>query len=70
MPLIEIAVLSLPTKEEAENGALETIILEPTAIIANDGQSAAMAVVIDFPEKFKDVDRSRMQVLTRPFAKI
>jgi len=65
MPLFEVAILERPTKKEAEEGASERLVFGPKAIIAADGQSAAIAAVMG---ETIDADRSRMVVLTRPFA--
>lgn len=65
MALFEVAILERPTKKEAEEGAQETLVFGPKAIVANDAQSAAIAAVMGESVK---VDRSRMVVLTRPFA--
>lgn len=66
MPLFEVAILERPTKNEAEDGKVERLVLPPRAVIAADSQSAAIAAVLD-GEKF-EVDRTRMSVLVRPFA--
>jgi hypothetical protein len=66
MPLFEVAIIEKPTKNEAENGKGERLVLAPRAVIASDSQSAAIAAVLD-GEKI-EVDRARMQVLVRPFA--
>ena len=66
MPLFEVAILETPTKKEAEDGKGERLVFGPTAVVAKDGQSAAIAAVMD-GEKI-DADRARMTVLVRPFA--
>jgi hypothetical protein len=67
MPLFEVAILQKPTKKEAEDGISEKVILAPKAVVARDDQSAAISAVMDggLPADF---DRSRMEVLVRPFA--
>jgi len=66
MPLFEVAILEKPTRKEIEeDGASEKIIMPPTPVIASDAQSAAISAVMDAGEL--KVDRSRMQVLIRPF---
>lgn len=67
MPLFEVAILQKPTKKEAEDGACERLMFGPKSVIANDDQSAAIAAVMD-GEAPRDLDRSRMEVLVRPFA--
>lgn len=67
MPLFEVAILETPTKKEAEEGGVEKLVFGPTAVIARDTQSAGIAAVLDGAKDI-EVDRSRMQVLVRPFA--
>lgn len=66
MPLFEVAILETPTQKEAEEGKSERLVLGPVAVVANDPQSAAISAVLD--DDKPQVDRSRMQVLVRPFA--
>jgi len=67
MPLYEVAILQKPTKKEAEDGASERLVFGPKSVVANDDQSAAIAAVMD-GDAPRDLDRSRMEVLVRPFA--
>ena len=39
--LFEVAMIEMPTKEDAEKGKLERLVMAPTAIIARDTQTAA-----------------------------
>lgn len=65
MPLYEVAIIEKPTKKEAEDGAVEKLILLPTPVIARDSQGAGIAAVV----KAKlEVDLQRCEVLVRPFA--
>lgn len=66
MPLFEVAIIERPTKKDAEDGKVERLVMGPRAVIASDSQSAAIAAVLD-GDKF-EIDRTRMQVLVRPFA--
>jgi len=66
MPLFEVAILEMPTKNEREDGKAERLALGPIAVVAKDEQSAAIAAVLDNGSVI--VDRSRMQVIVRPFA--
>lgn len=66
MPLYEVAILEKPTKKEREEGQAEKLIFGPEAVVANDDQSAAVAAVMDATDL--KVDRSRMEILVRPFA--
>lgn len=70
MPLFEVAILELPTKNEKEDGRSERLAFGPAAVIAKDEQAAAIAAVLDSSQQAEHivVDRSRMQVLVRPFA--
>lgn len=69
MPLFEIAILEQPTKKDAEEGKGERLVFGPKAVVASDSQSAAIAAVMDATgDELKAVDKSRMQVLVRPFA--
>lgn len=67
MPLFEVAILEQPTKKEAEEGASEKLVFGPTAVVAPNQQSAAIAAVMDAKAP-TNIDRNRMQVLVRPFA--
>jgi hypothetical protein len=66
MPLYEVAILELPTKNEAEDGKGDRLVFGPKAIVAKDPQGAAIAAVLDGGAPIA-VDRNRMQVLVRPF---
>lgn len=66
MPLFEVAIIETPTKKDAEEGKCERLVLGPKAVIASDSQSAAIAAVLDSDKP--EMDRTRMQVLVRPFA--
>jgi len=65
MPLFEVAILETPTRKEAKNGTLEKLVLPPVPIVAKDEQGAAISAVLD--AKDLEVDRSRMEVIVRPF---
>ena len=66
MPLFEVAILEIPTAKEKEDGKSERLVLGPVAVISSDSQSAAIAAVMDADKP--TLDRTRMQVLVRPFA--
>lgn len=67
MPLFEVAMIEKPTKKQAEDGQGEKLVMPPRAVLARDNNSAAIAAILDgaLPA---DVDRSRLEVLVRPFA--
>ena len=67
MPLFEVAILENPTKKAHEDGAGQKLIFGPKAVIARDNQSAAINAVLDGGID-PAVDRSRLEVLVRPFA--
>jgi hypothetical protein len=67
MPLYEVAILVKPTKKEAEEGTPEKLVFGPKAVVARDNQSAAISAVMDGGVP-ADIDRTRMEVLVRPFA--
>lgn len=67
MPLFEVAIIQKPTKKEAEYGVSEKLVFGPKAVVARDNQSAAISAVMDGGLD-KDIDRTRMEVLVRPFA--
>ena len=67
MPLFEVAILQKPTKKELDEGTgTEKLLFGPKAVVARDGQSAAIAAVTgsDAPQ---GLDMSRAEVLVRPF---
>lgn len=69
MPLFEVAILEMPTKNEREDGKSERLVVGPVSVVAKDEQAAAIAAVLDQSAATAIVvDRSRMQVLVRPFA--
>lgn len=68
--LYEVAILKT-AKIYSTNPALdekEEIILEPFYILAKDSQSAAIEAVLTNSHALFGIDRTRMQILTRPFA--
>lgn len=68
MPLFEVAIIQQPTKKEAEEGTgQEKLLFGPAAVLARDGQTAAITAVTG-PNAPQGIDMSRAQVLVRPFA--
>jgi len=65
MPLYEVVVLERPTKKEAEEGAIEKLLIAPKAVVARNEQSAVIAATRG-PELEK-VDFDRLEVKVRPF---
>lgn len=70
MPLFEVAILSAPSKKEKEEGIPESLVFGPKAVVAADIQSAAIAAILDNSENLKNIDKSKMQVLIRPFVQV
>lgn len=65
MPLYEVAILEKPTKNEAEDGKQERLVLAPKPVVARDPQAAAIGAVM---EAKLEIDLSRAEVIVRPFA--
>ena len=67
--LYEVAILVQPTKKEAEDGQSEKLVFGPKAVVAADSQSAAIAAILGNANgELANIDKTRMQVLVRPFA--
>jgi len=66
MPLYQVAILERPKSKDAKEGELEKLILGPVAVVAVDEQAAAISAVMDAQDV--KIDRTRMEVLVRPFA--
>lgn len=66
MALFEVAILERPTRKGAENGESERLVFGPKAVVARDAQGAAINAVLDGGIS-AEVDRSRLEVLVRPF---
>lgn len=67
MPLFEVAILSIPTKKEIEEGETEKLVFGPKAVVARDAQSAGIAAVTS-GDRPTGLDMNRAEVLVRPFA--
>lgn len=66
MPVFEVCVIQKPTKREAEDGQLEKLVTHINTVIARDSQAAAIMAIVD-GDIHADVDRTRLEVLVRPF---
>lgn len=64
MPLFEVAVIEKPSKKEAEEGAVEKLVLAPKAVVARDSQGAAISAT----QGLQGLDVNKCEVLVRPFA--
>jgi hypothetical protein len=67
MALYEVAILEVPNKKEQEDGAVEKLAFGPVFVVASEPQAAALRAIMDNPEKAATIDKSKMQVLVRPF---
>jgi len=65
--LFEVALIKKPTKKQAEEGAIEELIMAPQPVIARDDKGAAIKAVVENKDKIK-VDLALVEVLVRPFA--
>lgn len=65
MPVFEVVIVQKPTKKDAEDGAIETLLLGPKAVVAKDEQSAAIGAAMSMPKD--GVDLTRIDVKVRPF---
>jgi hypothetical protein len=68
MPLFEVAIVEIPTKDDAEKGKQEKLVFGPKAIISKDESSAGIAAVLKNKEEIGDIDLAKIQVYVRPFA--
>lgn len=70
MPLFEIAVLEVPTAADLKNDPAveEKLVLGPITVVAKDVQAAGFAMVMEHADRLKQINKTRMQVLVRPFA--
>lgn len=66
MPLYTVAIIKKPTPKAREDGALETMVLEPTSVIARDDKSASLQALLNSKDKI-GTDVSDVEVLVRPF---
>lgn len=67
MPLFEVCIVEVPTRKQLEDGALEKVIVAPKLVVARDSQAAGFYAVFGATLDAA-VDRSRLEVLVRPFA--
>lgn len=65
MALYIVALIRKPTKKQEEEGALESLIMEPTYVIAKDDKSAAVQAVMK--NKTDLGDMNNVEVIVRPF---
>lgn len=61
-----VALIQKPTKKESEDGKLETLIMEPTPVIARDDKAAAVKAVTQQKGNITG-DLDNVEVLVRPF---
>ena len=63
--LYQVAIIRKPTQEEVNNGQLETILVEPTFVVAVDEQRAALSVAAKNGQVISDEPQAA--VLVRAF---
>ncbi len=68
MPLFEIAIIEKPSKKEAEDGAVERLVLGPVAVLAKNDQAAVIAAILGRTSSDTPLDLNKVEVLVRPFA--
>ena len=66
MELYLVAVLLKPTKKEADEGAVATIVVQPTAVLAKDEAAAGAKAYRFVPEEHAGKD-DRLDVRVLPF---
>jgi hypothetical protein len=66
MPLFEVAVLEKPTKDAADKGDAEKLVLGPVPVVAKDPDVAKILACKKLPD---DVATDRLEVLVRPFVR-
>jgi hypothetical protein len=54
-------VLLKPTKKEAEEGAVEKVVVQPTVVVASDVPNAKVKALREVPKEYQDLD-SRLEV--------
>lgn len=69
MKLFEVAIVDKGKVDTSNGNIIEKarIVMDPTSVLAKDTQDAVIAIALSKPEYFKDVDRSRLEILVRPF---
>tara|TARA_Y100000310_G_C20619976_1_gene782727 strand:- start:664 stop:903 length:240 start_codon:yes stop_codon:yes gene_type:complete len=67
MPVYEVLVVEKPTIREKEDGKLEKLVFGPEITIASDEQAAALTALTD-NDKVNAADKSKIDILVRPFA--
>jgi hypothetical protein len=67
MALFEICIVKMPTTDEEDAGAMETVLVPTHTIVASDVQSAAIKSVMLHAAVLEGVDQGRLNVMTRPF---
>lgn len=68
MPLFEVAIIEKPNKKEAEDGAVERLVLGPVPILAKNDQAAVISAILGRDPSSTPIDLNKVEVLVRPFA--
>ena len=66
MPMFEYAVILKPTKDDANAGRGDEIILKPDYFVAKDQATANILAARKIPEKYLEI-LDRVEVAVRPF---
>jgi hypothetical protein len=65
-PYLVIVILQPTKKQKDDDGAVPTIVVQPTAVMAKDDAQAAMKAVRLVPEEHMDKE-DRLEVKVLPF---
>jgi hypothetical protein len=65
--VFQVVVIEEPSKNSADDGELEKLILGPITLVAKDKDSAGAIVCMENAGALKSVKKERMKVLVRPF---
>lgn len=64
--LFEVAIISVPTKKEIEDGKKEELLFGPSPVLAKDAQTAVYNILRNPANAEMDLDK--VSILVRPFA--
>lgn len=63
--IIEVAVSQVPCADEVAAGKPETLLLPPTAVVAESDQAAILSAGVQHAAKFAKCELSRIKVIVR-----
>lgn len=67
MGLYEVAIVKTVSKDEADRGVSEELLLAPTPVLAESKEAAIVAATMSSKAELKGIDPQRVKVLVRPF---